>query len=101
MKIEVEGIELTVKQTVTDLGTYVTVTRVVGRNRKRKINITAGISTQLAKSREATHLLDVLKRVVKLRTARCTCGYHRGWSDHAEHCESIYVAPYEDYLPDD
>jgi hypothetical protein len=100
MKINVDGVDLIVKQTVTDLGTYVSVTRVVGRNRKRKINITAGISTQLQKKNEARHLLDVMRRVVKLRPARCTCDYGRGWSDHAEHCQSIYKASCEDHLYD-
>lgn len=92
MKIEVDGVELTVVQTVTRLGTYVNVKRVVGRDRKRKINITGGVETQLEKGNEAASLISTLKQVAKLSTARCTCGYHYGWSDHAEHCQSIYVA---------
>jgi len=92
MKIIVEGVELTVKQTTSKIGTYVSVNRVVGRDRKRKINITCGVSTQLERGNEAISLLGTLKQVAKLSTARCTCDYRYGFSDHAEHCQSIYVA---------
>lgn len=101
MKIIVEGVELTVKQTTSKLGTYVSVKRVVGRDRKRKINVTCGISTQLERGNEAISLLDTLKQVAKLSTARCTCGYRYGYSDHAEHCQSIYVARHEEGHFDD
>jgi hypothetical protein len=57
MKIVVDGIELTVKQTLQSGRVYVSV-----------------------------------KRVTNLPTARCTCDYRYGFSDHAEHCQSIYKA---------
>lgn len=91
-KIEVNGVELTVIQTVVKKNVYVKVTRVVGRDRKRKLDLTGGIETQLEKGNEAISLLSTLKQVAKLQTARCTCDYRYGYSDHADHCTSIYVA---------
>jgi hypothetical protein len=89
MKIVVDGVELTVKQTLQSGRVYVSVKRVVGRDRKRKRDITSGIETQME---DAHHLLRLLKRVTNLPTARCTCDYRYGFSDHAEHCQSIYKA---------
>jgi hypothetical protein len=99
-KIVVDGDELTVRQTITELGQYVCVTKVVGRDRKRKLDLTGGIETKID---EPLALIRLLKQVVALPTARCTCDYRRGWSDHAEHCTSIYKASYDDegYLDDD
>ena len=91
-RIGIEGIEMTVVQTTTKLGTYVKVSRLLGRDRKRKLNLTGGIETQLERGNEAISLLATLKQVAALRTARCTCDYRYGYSDHAEHCQSIHVA---------
>lgn len=101
MKIEVDGVELTVKQTIQGKRprrVYVDVKRVVGRDRKRKLDITSGIETEVE---DALSLLSVLKRVAKFQTARCTCDYRYGYSDHAEHCQSIYVASEYRGDPDD
>ena len=101
-KIVVDGVELTVKQTTTKLGTYVLVKRKVGRDRKRKLDLTGGIETKLERGDEAISLLSTLKQVVALRPARCTCDYRYGYSDHAEHCQSIYVSrPDEAGVDDD
>jgi hypothetical protein len=89
MKIAVDGVELTVEQTVVKKNVYVTVKRKVGRDRKRKLDITGGVETQVE---DAVDLLKVLKQVAAFQTARCTCDYCYGYSDHAEHCLSIYVA---------
>ena len=99
-RIVVDGVELTVKQTITQIGQYASVTKIVGRDRKRKLNLTAGIETNID---EPITLIRLLKEVAALQTARCTCDYRRGWSDHAEHCTSIYKASYEDegYLDED
>lgn len=99
MKIEVDGVELTVKQTLVKRNVYVKVSRVVGRDRKRKLDITSGAETEV---KDALGLLELLKRVAKYQTARCTCDYRYGYSDHAEHCHSIYVAEYDGgYVDDD
>jgi hypothetical protein len=99
MKIEVEGVELTVEQTLMGKRVYIKVNRTVGRDRKRKIDITGGIETEMG---DASDFIRVLKQVAKLRTARCSCDYRYGFSDHAEHCESIYVAQdSRGYLDDD
>ena len=89
-RIEVDGIELTVTQT----GNSVSIKRKVGRDRKRKLDITGGLTFGLNDHRgeEATILIRNLKRVSNYSTPRCTCDYHYGWSDHAEHCLSIDVA---------
>ena len=100
-RIVVEGVELTITQTTTKLGTYVKVKRLVGRDRKRGLNLTGGIETQLERGNEAISLLITLKQVAALRTARCTCDYRQGYSDHAEHCQSIYVARYDGACVDD
>lgn len=82
-KIVVDGVELTVKHT--DDGVYVT--RVVGRDRERKLDLTNG-----ERFNDNNGLLSAMKRVAALSTMRCTCGYGWGWSGHAEHCKSVYVA---------
>lgn len=95
MKIEVNGVELMINATVKGRRTYVSVKRVVGRDRKRKLDITSGIDTQME---SVAHLVELLERVAAMQTARCTCGYSYGYSDHAEHCRSIHVAKeYVDY----
>jgi hypothetical protein len=86
MKIEVDGVTLT----VTQHKNFVTVTRVVGRDRKKKVDIKNGRQFKMPKL--ASEFVDKLRKVAKLQTARCTCGYHYGQSDHYEHCQSIYVA---------
>jgi hypothetical protein len=88
-KIEVDGIELSITQTKVKQNVYVKVHRKVGRDRQRRLDITAGIETQIE---DALSLVDVLRRVAKFQTSRCTCDYRVGFSDHAEHCQSIYVA---------
>ena len=92
IRIVVESVEMTVVQTTTKLGTYVKVKRLVGRDRKRKLNLTGGIETQLKRGNEAISLLTTLKQVAAFRTVKCTCDYRYGYSDHAEHCQSIHVA---------
>lgn len=84
-KIIVNGVELTVTQTRDS----VCVSRVVGKDRKRTLNITRSKSFTLDAPAVIT-LLDKLKRVAALPNASCTCDYRLGFSDHAEHCKSIY-----------
>jgi hypothetical protein len=100
-RIVVESVELTVTQTTTELGTYVKVKRLVGRDRKRKLNLTGGIETQLERGNEAISLLITLKQVAALKTVKCACDYRYGYSDHAEHCQSIHVAKDYDRGADD
>jgi hypothetical protein len=95
MKVEIEGVTLH----VTQHENFVTVTKVVGRDRKKKVDIKSG--RQFRMPVLASEFIDRLKKVSKLKVARCVCGYGRGWSGHADHCESIYVASCEDYYPDD
>ena len=97
-RIVVEGVELTIEQTVQKKRVYVKIKRVVGRDRKRKLDITSGIETE---HEDALSFVALLKRVAALPTARCTCDYRRGFSDHADHCQSIYVASYEESFDDD
>lgn len=97
-RIVVDGIALTVTQTVVKRNVYVKIKRVVGRDRKRKLDITSGIETQVE---DAVSFVGVLKRVAALPTARCTCDYRYGFSDHADHCQSIYVAAYDGACIDD
>ncbi len=99
MKIEVDGVELTVKQD----GDFVSIKRVVGRDRERNLDITSGLSFNIKNAIDppAVALITRLKRVAKYQTARCTCGYHYGYSDHATHCRSIYVAQYDGGCVDD
>lgn len=95
-KIVVDGVELAVTQTRNS----VSVSRVVGRDRKRKIDITSGKNFALDAPAAIT-LLEKMKRVAALRTAPCTCDYRLGFSDHAEHCKSIYVARSDEGCFDD
>ena len=97
-RIVVEGVELTVTQTTIKRDVYVKVSRKVGRDRKRQLDITGGIETQVE---DALSLVRVLRQSAKLATAKCTCDYRYGYSDHAEHCQSIYVASYEGTSVDD
>jgi hypothetical protein len=96
LKIVVEGVELTVTQT----GNSVSVHKVVGRDRRRKIDITSGRQFTLDDPAAIT-LLTKMKLVAALQTARCTCDYRYGYSDHAEHCQSINVARYDGACIDD
>jgi hypothetical protein len=97
--VVIDGITLIVKQT----NQSVSVTRVVARDRKRKLDITSGLNFGLADHRgeEALALIRNLKCVARYETARCTCDYAYGFSDHAEHCQSIYVAKYDGGPVDD
>lgn len=93
-QIVVEGVELTVAQTEVKRVSgkrlvHVTISRKVGRDRKRKLDIMGHIETKVG---DALRLVRVLRQVARLRTSRCTCDYRYGYSDHAEHCQSIYVA---------
>jgi len=97
-RIVVEGVELLITQTTVKKHVYVKVNRKVGRDRKRKLDITCGIETQVE---DALALVRVLKQVAKLQTSRCTCDYRYGYSDHAEHCQSIHVANYDGACVDD
>lgn len=95
-RIVVDGVELTVTQT----GNSVTVRRVVGRDRVRKTDVTSDRTFTLDDPAAIT-LLNKLKQVAALQTARCTCDYRHGFSDHAEHCRSLYVARYDGGCGDD
>jgi hypothetical protein len=86
--IVVDGVELTVKQTEN----RVRVSRVSGRDRKRKLDITSSESFYFDIDYAVIAVVQTLKRVAAMSTARCTCDYRYGYSDHAEHCQSIYVA---------
>lgn len=92
-QIEVEGVKLTVTQT----GNSVSVHRVVGRDRKLKLDITSGRVFAIDNDLDlaAIALVKKMKCVAALQTARCTCDYRYGFSDHADHCQSIYVARYD------
>lgn len=95
-RIVVEGVALTVAQT----GDSVSIHKVVGRDRKRKIDITSGVTFR-PEDPVGISLIKNLKSVAALQTARCTCDYRYGYSDHAEHCHSIYVAKYDGAWVDD
>lgn len=95
-RITIDGVELTVEQTVVAKRIYVKVNRVVGRDRIRKINIRGGIETEI---KDALYFVKTLRDVAKLPTARCTCDYRYGYSDHGKHCQSIYVA--KEYIDHD
>ena len=97
-RIVVDGVELTIEQVVQKRRIYVKVKRVIARDRRRKLDITSGVETE---HEDALSFLALLKRVAALPTARCTCDYRRGFSDHADHCQSIYVASYEESFDDD
>ena len=97
-QIVVEGVELTVTQTKVKRNVYVKVSRKVGRDRKRQLDITGGIETKVE---DALSLVRVLRQAAKLQTARCTCDYRYGYSDHADHCQSIHVASYDGACIDD
>jgi hypothetical protein len=92
-KIEVDGVELM----ITRKGVAVIISRIVGRNRKRKRNIR---SHRRLNRPEVEILLRTMKRVAALPTWPCTCGYHWGWSDHAEHCRSIAIASDDKFYDD-
>lgn len=94
-RIIVDGVELTVTQT----GDSVSIHKVVGRDRTRKIDITSGVTFRPEDA--AMALLKKLKSVAALQTANCACDYRYGYSDHAEHCHSIYVATYDGACVDD
>jgi len=96
MKIEIDGVELT----LTQIGRSVTIRRVVARDRKRKLDITSAVTFGLDDHRdeEAAALIRTMKAVAAYQTARCTCDYRYGWSDHAEHCQSLYKA--SEYVDD-
>jgi hypothetical protein len=98
-RLVVDGVELTVAQD----GNSVTVKRVVARDRKRKRNVTCGITFDIRRENDppAIALVKVMKGVVKMQTARCDCDYRYGYSDHAEHCRSIYVAESDGACVDD
>ena len=97
-QIVVEGVELTVTQTKVKRDVYVKVKRKVGRDRKRQLDITGGIETKIE---DALSLVCVLRQAARLQIVRCTCDYRYGYSDHAEHCHSIYVARYDGACSDD
>lgn len=84
--MEVNGETLTVAMTEDG----VTVSRVIGRDRKNKADILWVQSTVDRPTPGA--LLDTLTKVAAQPTAHCTCDYRYGYSDHAEHCKSIHVA---------
>jgi hypothetical protein len=96
IRVVVDGVELTVDQT----GNSVSVHRVVARDRRRKIDITSGRRFSLDDP-AAIILVEKMKWVAALQTARCTCDYRYGYSDHAEHCQSIDVATYDGARDDD
>lgn len=98
-RIVVDGIELA----VTQIGGSVSIKRKIGRDRKRKLDVTSSLDFSLADHRdeEAIALIRNLKSVANYRTARCTCDYRYGFSDHADHCQSIYVASYDGGCDDD
>ena len=96
MKIVVDGTQLTVSQT----RGVVHISRVVGRDRKRKVDITS-YAELTPEASEALVLLRELKRVAALPDFRCTCDYRYGYSDHAEHCQSTRVAKYDGGCIDD
>ena len=88
IQIEVDGQKLTVTQISKN---SVSISRVVGRDRKKKIDI---VSSRLFTPAEPA-VIDVLRRMKALAaqlTKRCTCDYRYGFSDHAESCQSTHVA---------
>lgn len=96
LRIVVEGVELT----VTQVGNSVSVYRVIGRDRKRKLDITRGRNFAPDEP-AAIKLLEKMKLFAALPLAPCSCDYRYGYSDHAEHCQSIYVARYDGANDDD
>ncbi len=98
-RVVVDGVELAIEQT----GDSVTIKKRVGRDRVRKLDITSGVTFNLKLELDppAIALANKLKRVAQLATARCKCDYRYGYSDHADHCQSIYVAIYDGACVDD
>ena len=98
-RVVIDGVELTVTQT----NRSVSIKRVVARDRKRKLDITSGLNFGIDDhvGEEAIALMTNLKKVTGCRTAPCRCDYRYGFSDHAEHCESLYVAKYDGACVDD
>lgn len=90
MRVEVDGVSLILTQEKR----CITVKKVTARDRKRRIDITMGITFTLDDhvGEEAVKIAKTMQRVSAMRTERCTCDYRYGFSDHAEHCLSIYVA---------
>jgi hypothetical protein len=84
MKIEVDGVELTITRTASMLR----VARVVGRDRKAKKDIINHVDVV----DDGFLLLRAMRRVAKWTPEGCTCTYGYGWSDHDAHCKSIYKA---------
>ena len=98
VKIEVNGTELTVTYD-SDLD-LVTITKVVGRDRVGKRDITSSCVFKL--QGDALRVVDQLSRASKLKTTGCKCQYGLGWSGHADYCQSIYIAQCSDgYYGDD
>lgn len=85
--IVVDGVELFVEQ----VGDLVHVKKVIGRNRKSKLDVTSGYTIRFVDF-DVIYLMKKLKSAAALPTAPCKCDYRYGYSDHAEHCTSIYVA---------
>lgn len=98
-RIIVDGVELTVSQT----GSSVSVRRVVGRDRERRLDIWSGIQFSLDHDPDPAVIILVrkMKQVAALQTASCTCDYRYGHSDHAVLCRSIYVALLDGACADD
>jgi hypothetical protein len=98
-RVTIDGVELTVEQTKRS----VSIKRVVARDRKRKLDITGGVNFGLDDhpGEEAIALIRNFRQVAGFATARCTCDYRYGFSDHAEHCQSINVAKYDGGCADD
>ena len=97
-KITVDGVELTIEQTIVKNAVYVRACRVVGRDRERKLDITSGVETRME---DAIALVGLLKKVAAIRASSCCCDYRHGYSDHAAHCQSICIAREERGFEDD
>lgn len=94
--VEVTGVQLLVVQE----GRTVTISKVIGKDRKRGMDITRGRTFKIDEP-AAMQLIDRMKKVAAYRTEPCRCGYSYGYSDHAEHCKSIYKAEYDGCCVDD
>jgi len=85
--INVEGVELNVYQD----GRWIVIEKCIGRDRKNNVSIMSRRRMALQNPIAET-LVKELKGVAARPTKGCTCDYRYGFSDHAEHCQSIYVA---------
>lgn len=98
VRVEVEGVPLVVTQSER----FVNVRKVVGRDRRLKKDITVARHFGIEHPEGAAiKLVRTMLTVAALPSLPCQCDYRWGYSDHAEHCRSNYIASCEEGAVDD